>query len=503
MDRRKFLKSAFAAGMIAGLSPGCAVRRHAAEPRSPMGKRPAAGEELLIHSAKVVDVETGALFPERALLIRDGKVERRIPDGEVGECGAGKKIDAGGRYLIPGLINAHCHMTLPGVIAPDLGLILHAGDQIDRNCVDCILHGVTTVRDQFGAQDSIVDRQDRIRGGQLLGPRILRGIVVDVPGGYFDFHGLFFRDGIFLGNGSSEIRDSVGRAVDSGADHIKFALQFNSFFRGMKPLSAMTPELLATAVERADQLGRPTAVHHVCIRGYRRAIRVGIRVLEHVVADSPLSDEDIELFIDSGCALVPTTSVAWALIFPQEDDEKFNHPLVREMYRDKLELLPKMIREYCIEPVAEAGEGLFEKYGSPGYFDRKHLFPTQSNIPFTSAGSTGMENMMLMYKAGCRVGCGNDGGVTFVWPGALPFEMLLNEEAGMSAPDVLRSATAVNAEIIGMPESLGAIQPGKIADLVFLEKNPLVSMENLFTVDAVIRSGRLIHSNGRIKEEAV
>jgi len=379
-------------------------------------------------------------------------------------------------------------------------LVLHAGDQIDRNCVDCILHGVTTVRDQLGAQDSIVERQDRIERGELLGPRILRGIAVDVPGGYLDFHGLLFKDGIFLADSIAEVRKAVSKAVDSGADHIKLALQFKSFFRDQKPIPTMTLDMLSAAVDRAEQLGRPAAVHHISIEGFRRALRAGVKTFEHIVADSPLTEEDLEAFRYNGCAVIPTTSVAWALVFPQAGDEKFFHPQVQRMYRDKLEILPKMFREFCLPPVAETGERVLEKYGSPGYFDRRHLFPTQSNIPFTTAGSTGVENMMRMYRAGCRIGCGNDGGIPFTWPGSVPLEMLLNEEAGMKPEDVLLSATAVNAEIIGMQESLGTIQPGKIADLVFLAKNPLLSMQNMFTVDAVIRSGRLIYTNGSIKE---
>jgi imidazolonepropionase-like amidohydrolase len=391
-------------------------------------------------------------------------------------------------------------MTMPGVAAASLSLVKNAGRQIDRNCVDCILHGVTTVRDQMGRQPSLLGRQQRIARGELMGPRILRGIAVDVPHGYMTSYGIVMKDGGILAGNVAEARDAVAKAVDFGADHIKVAMQYTSLFQGEKPIPLMTDEMFAAVVEKAASLGKTVAVHHTSIEGFRRALKAGIQSFEHMPSDLPLTDQDIRQFIDKRRAVVPTGSVAWALAFPLSGDENFNNPFVQKIWKDKQARITSVITEYAIPSIAKVGAKTYKTYASPGYFDRKHRMITPSARMFNAAGAIGGANMMKMYSAGCRLGCGNDGGIPFVWPGSLPLEMFLNQEAGMKPGDVLRSATAINAEIIGMEKSLGTLDPGKIADLVILDANPLETMENMGKLAAVLQAGRLVFTRGNVKE---
>jgi len=497
MRRRDFIKGAGGLGLLATLGPAFEARARAAEPRGPMGRPLKAGETLLVRNAKPVDVKTGKLFKETAILIRGGKIEKLLSD----DIAADLKIDAGGRYVIPGLINNHCHMSMPGVAAASLSLVKNAGKQIDRNCVDCILHGVTTVRDQLGRQSSLLNRQQLIARGDLMGPRILHAIGVDVPHGYLNMLSAVMKGGAIIASNVAEARDAVARAVDLGTDHIKVAMQYKSLFQDEKPIPMLSDEMFAAVVEKAASLGKTVAVHHTSLEGFRRALKAGIQSFEHMPSDLHLTDEDVRQFIEKRRAVVPTGSVAWALAFPLTGDENFNSPFVQKIWKDKEARINSVLDEYALPPLAKVGKKVYRNYTSPGYFDKKHRMITPSAGFFNAAGAIGGANMMKMYNAGCRIGCGNDGGIPFVWPGALPLEMILNQEAGMKPADVLRSATAVNSEIIGMGKSLGTLDPGKIADMVFLDANPLENMENMLSTAGVLQAGRLVYTKGKLKTE--
>jgi len=501
MKRRDFVKGVGAGGLIAATGLGWVESAFAAQSLAPMGKALGEKETLLVFNAKLVDVANAAIFPETALTIKGGKIEKRLAEQEAAQIASDRKIDARGRHIIPGLINAHCHVSMPGVAAVSVSLISNYREQIDRNCVDCIKHGVTTIRDQAGSQPVIQERVSRISQGELMGPRILRAIGVDVQGGYgFSILSFFQKNAVLAANNAAQARDAVNKALDLGADHIKLFLQYASLFQGEEPLPLMTDDMLAAVVDEAAKRNRTVAVHHTNLDGFRRAVRAGIQSLEHMAIDGPLTDEDIKSFIEGRHTVVPTASVAWALAFPKTGDENFKHPNVQRLYEDKLKRAPSMLQEFAVPPLARLGKYTLNKYAKPGYFDKKHAMITPSARVFNAAGAVGGDNMMLMYKAGCKMGCGNDGGIPFVWPGSLPLEMLLNKEAGMKDADILRNATLINAENIGWGDMLGTLDENKFADVVFLDGNPLENLEYITNIDAVLQSGRLVYTNKRIVE---
>lgn len=470
-------------------------------PQKPMGKPLRPNETLLVRNAKLVDVIEGKLFDEPSLMIRGGKIDGLIKSEDPEGTKADRVIDAEGRYLIPGLINAHCHITLPGIFGPSLSILRHMGKQIDKSCSDSVTHGVTTIRDQLGRQDSILRRMDRIERGELLGPRILRGLVVDVRKGYMDYPKWLFKKAVCIVNNPSEARDAVSRAVDIGADHIKVSLQYHLWMQGEKPINLMTDEMLSAVVEKATSLGTKVAIHQTSVKGFQRALKAGIHSLEHIPNDGLLKDGDIKQFVDRGHYLVPTKSVAWAMMYPLTGDENFQHPMAQFMYNDKVKRIRSFVDEFGHPLMAKAGMTMFKIWNQPGYFDKNHpIMKAPSVRIFNAEAAIGGRNMLAIYKAGGKIGCGNDGGTPYVWPGSLALEMFLLEKSGMKPADILRSATAINAEIIAMEDKLGTLDQGKIADCVFLDGNPLECMESMDKVAAVLQSGRLVHTDGNVTE---
>jgi imidazolonepropionase-like amidohydrolase len=156
-------------------------------------------------------------------------------------------------------------------------------------------------------------------------------------------------------------------------------------------------------------------------------------------------------------------------------------------------MMPALFKEF-LEPDLYTGSiTAYEEYGRPELFEEQHQIPWIDPTAFNAAAVTGAENFRKLYAAGVSLGCGNDGGIPFIFPGALPLEMRLMEKSGMTTTDVLRIATFGNASIINMAEKLGSIEEGKIADLAVYEKNPLETVVNLEHPLLVFHDGELAY----------
>jgi imidazolonepropionase-like amidohydrolase len=114
----------------------------------------------------------------------------------------------------------------------------------------------------------------------------------------------------------------------------------------------------------------------------------------------------------------------------------------------------------------------------------------------------GEANIMKLYEAGAKFCCGNDGGVPFTWPGTLFLEMEMLEAIGLAAADVLRAATVNAADLLGVRGELGSLEAGKSADIVLLSGDPLVDIRAVERVEAVFRSGALLHYGPRFYLES-
>ena len=92
-------------------------------------------------------------------------------------------------------------------------------------------------------------------------------------------------------------------------------------------------------------------------------------------------------------------------------------------------------------------------------------------------------------------GCGNDGGISFVPPGAIGFEMVLLEKQGFNPAHVLKMATLNNAKILGVEKDIGIIENGKLADLAIFSKNPIETLENIQNPKMVFKNGQLVYNS--------
>ena len=497
ITRRDFLKAslaATAAGAAGPALPACCSKTPPLLPDSLW--RPGPEERLLLRGARLVDVESGQLRDEDALLIRNGRIAVL---GEAAELAAEPhehEADLGGRFVIPGLINAHCHITMAGSIGFSPGYLWDYRRQIQKGCEDCVRHGVTTIRDLLGGARLLSSLREQIEHRELLGPRIRAATLgVAKKDGY---PALPLPMDVFSGtfvtriDSPAQARDAVKRAVDAGSDFIKTFHQKRSLLTDGTPYELITRAELEAVRDEAARHGLVVAMHITCAEGFRMALDVGIASFEHMPHDEVLTDEDVRRFVDLGATIVTTVSVAWALSFRSHGDPNLEDPFVRRIQEDRDGRIDGLLETYCLPSHRDSGRRFYSRFSEPDYFDEKHWLPAPNPRFFTSAAKIGRENQAKLHQAGARFGAGNDGGVPFIFPGAMSLELYFMVESGFSPAEALRAATINNARLMGLEKEIGSIEEGKVADLVVLGGDPLDAITNVEKVESVFQGGALV-----------
>jgi len=489
MDRRDFLKLSAATAVIASSSTtACTtLTKRYNSPAQPVSKN----EKLLLKNAKLVDVEHGKLFNETRLLIADGKISGILKDDENVE--PDKSLDLEGRYVIPGLINAHCHMTLPGAISISPSALFAYDRQVERNAEECIKHGVTTVRDMLAMGTKLDKLKEKISTGEVVGPEILTNCALYVKGGYGDKMVFWGKDKRIKRVDTPEnAREAVKYAFDNGADFIKIFQQPHELMMPSPPLKTMDLKLVAAICDETSKAGKIVAMHQTEHQGYQKAVAGGVHSFEHVVRDYDLTDEEVLAFEKTGAMIIPTLSAAFGLAQKKNGDKYWGKGNMPWMVGVRDKILHRMLDQY-LEPEFAAGSKMFlKKYADVSSFDRKHLIPWPDPANFTSAVVQGTSNIMKIYSTSVEFGLGNDGGVPFVFPGALALEMLLLQKAGIKPAAALKMATINNAKLFQMENRIGSIGEGKQADLAVFNKNPLESTKNVWQPHLVLKDGRVV-----------
>ena len=491
------------AGYAAGWAAG--VRSGLSEPRKPFEWRPERGRVVLLKRANVIDVSRGQVLKERGVTFRDGQITGVIATRDIEKVSADTTIDCPGLFLLPGLINCHCHPLMPGsLVSP--GVLLSLKRQAVRNLEECAARGVTTLRDAGSLPFLLQTLSGRIEALEMLGPRVVScGPTIGARGGYPDFSRPLpsllqkkYGQLMIYADTPVEAREAVRRSVEQGARFIKIFFDDRSFFYGRRPLNVMDDETIKALVDEAHRLGRQVAVHQSEIEGFNKALRLGVDNLEHVPADAALGEKDVARLVAGDHCITPTVSVAMDLgVAPRGHPSRLD-PVVESMQRlrekyDERELPTlseasmlkknrKTVRQY-LQGKAESGPG------SSMMFD---------NMLFIDAMANGSQSLVNLHKGGARICCGNDGGVPMSYPALLLAEMETMSLLGMPNIDIIRSATLNASRVLDMQDELGTIEAGKLADMVLLSANPLEDIRSLDRVEGVFRSGVLLFKSARL-----
>ncbi len=491
MNRREFLQ--LSAILAVGASTGSCAQL---TPRYVSPKKLTRPEEkLLLKNASVVEVSQGIVMRGCRILIQKGKIVDVFQQPWTEPVDAERELDLGGAYVMPGIINAHCHMSIPGGIGFGPGFIMAYKRQLERNAEECVKHGVTTVRDMLAISDFLDELRLKISQGDIVGPRILSCCAMDVDDGYGDKMGFFRKERFWQeANNPEEGREAVRFAVDQGADFIKLFQQPKELFLPGEELPVMGVDTLREIREEADRKGRYVALHHTEISGLRNALSAGIRSLEHMVTDTLLGEAEIRRIVDGGQIIIPTATVAFALAYEKRGDPNWGKGFSMRIAAERKEKMPELIEEFCEPELVKSTLKFFKKLSNPDSYEAWHPLPWPDPATMNAAANIGSTNTNRLHEAGVTFGCGNDGGVPLAFPGAMGVEMVLLQEQGLKPADILRMATINNARLLQMDRDIGTVEKGKVADLVVFQENPLETLYNALYPQKVFQGGRLAFS---------
>lgn len=416
-----------------------------------------AAQTIAIRHVTVIDGSDSTTRSDRTVIVEGNRITAVVPASTARMPSGARVIDGRGKFLIPGLWDMHVHTAI--VSGREL-LALY------------VANGVTGVRDMAGDWAILTGWRKEIAAGRLVGPRIvasgpyLEGGDVPIP------H--------ILTRNPMEGRAGVDSLVALGVDFIKVHGQLNR-------------EVYFAIAQRARARGIPFAGHVPISVGSANASDSGQKSIEHLLA-IPVPCTPAE-----SIALAPRYRVQSALGRCSSQDLT---PLYARFVRNGTWVTPTFVAAYEIAEwpnKSVPGDTLAHYLPEAVRKFVGEIFPMPDSIP-PGADSVGramfakrLAQVGTMRRAGVRILAGTDAPLRNSPPGfGLHEELMLLVRGGLPPLEALRSATIEPARFLGMADSLGTIAPGKLADLVLLEANPLVDVRNTRRIALVVANGRVI-----------
>lgn len=472
-------------------------------------------DTLVINDANIVDVLNRVVYKNSTIICSGGKISEIGPSKFISIPENATVLELSGRYIIPGLIDAHVHLAHPGV--DDYGRI--STETIKRKYLRhsylTLKSGVTTIRNMPGSFGySILKFRDQVNKGIYTGPRIFAsGPALAVPYGYFSIKRfipappvlLSILSIIFGAHGLSidvestqEVPGIIKKLKKEGVDFIKtttpgtcISLTENNpesrdFYIKRKVDSrlldaSMNQEVLKAIVKCAHDEGLKVSAHSICLPvGIKQAVEAGVDSIEHTPLGL-LDEETFKMMEEKKIYWVPTAYCFfhWADLI--DDPELFNREEIKEAIPEPYYSIGKKALEKTRKAIkSEADPNWTRFYAEMPNYKLKY-FPVN------------FENAI---KSGVKIVAGVDagmGGAGYVPHGFLYKELELFVKHGMDEYEAIRTATVNAAELLGVADELGSIDQGKIADLVILKANPLKNISDLRQIEFVIKDGKIVY----------
>ena len=398
----------------------------------------------ILNGTKEMTVQTGL-----CLLVEGETIKGQVPAGEVPS--GYRKIDLGGKYLMPGLINMHVHLAGSGkpqkkqrdnekLVKTIMSSALTRAVAYKMVCgfaKDELMSGVTTIRTVGGLGNFDTRLRDEIAGGKRVGPRILAANEgISVPGGHMA------GSVAVAAHNVEEALAHLRRAEAEKADLVKLMITggvLDAKEKGVPGELKMPPETVRAVCEEAHRKGYTVAAHVESPEGVRVALENGVDSIEHGAAPD---ERILSLFKERGAFLCTTISPAlpYALF-----DREITHASEVEQYN---------------------GNVVFEG--------------------IIACAKAALEN-------GIPVVLGNDVGCPWITQYDFWRELYyFHKYVGVSNAFALYTATARSAELAGLGDVTGTLEAGKAADMIVTAKNPLDDLRALRKVEMVVTRGRVI-----------
>ncbi len=402
---------------------------------------------VVIHAGRLLDVKTGKTLTGQTIIIQGDKItnvgsltDQLLPVGAT-------IVDLPNATVLPGLIDAHTHITFnPNFGYSALGISIPREALIGaRNAKTTLEAGFTTIRNVGANGFTDVALRDAVNAGDIPGPRMLvSGPALSITGGHCDNNLLpyeYHATDAGVADGVEAVQHKVREIIKYGADLIKVCATGGVLSHGDNPqASQYTLEEMKAIVADAHRLGRKVAAHAHGAEGIRWASMAGVDSIEH---GSYIDDAAIAEMKKNGTYLVPTLYLMdWFF----ENAEKIGTP-------------PELIAK------------------------GKEVMPAAR------------KNVARAFAAGLKVGFGTDAAV---YPHGLnAHEFAVMVKLGLTPLQAIQSATINDADLLGWSDRVGTIEPGKWADIIAVDGDPLADVTTLERVKFVMKGGEVVRNEYR------
>lgn len=435
---------------------------------------------LLVTGATIIDAVSkdpfaGSLWIDSGKIRAIGRGAEKVAPVDV------PVLDARGKYVIPGLMDANVHLLLDMRLE---NLVRHEDrfeDLIAEAAQIALANGLTTVFDTWGPRQALMTVRDRIASGELAGSRIF------CAGNIIGLDGPFSED--FLANtitvastalinrinsrwvenvgplltwvGPEDVAREVKTYIARGIDFLKFAGSEHRVPMGASAFLAFSPRCQRAIVDEAHRAGLTAQAHTTSVEALHVAVEAGADIIQHCNSTGPtaIPDETLRILVDRKVA---------STIFP--------------------------LTERRYEWIKARGDVLTSRLFTPAHVDinvRKLIASGATILLATDSGVMAPE--VTSDLAFATVYAGEDnlfelGQGHFHWFTAM-------EEKGLKPLEALRAATRNIAAAYGKLDTLGTLEAGKTADMVILDKNPLEAAANYRSIHSVVKDGRVVDRN--------
>jgi len=420
--------------------------------------------QTLVKASRLLDPRTGNVLAPAAVLIEDDKIKEVGPPSKVQAPPGAKIIDLGEATLLPGLIDSHTHLLVDPVVPAEAersrryngdfvpGLLLAIvespskrvlmGAQLAREDLES---GITTVRNLgHSGIDGDTELRDAIKAGRVPGPRILAsGRKLITRGSYIQSLNPALADAILqqeflLIDGADRAREAVRLNEFQNVDVIKVTADEN-----------LTVPELAAVVEEAHRDHLKVAVHAVEKTSIQTAIDAGADSIEH---GNQVTDEQLKQMRDKGIVFDFTPTFYGDFFTRLTEATVLMSPARRERWA-KLDVSDSQTYDILVQRVLKSGVKFAAGSDMGWYF------------PGKTRGQTSVSRFPVLHQA------------------------------GMPSLDVIRAITTNAAEMLGWQDRIGAIEPGKFADLVAVAGDPVADITELERVRFVMKNGQVVRND--------
>lgn len=412
----------------------------------------------LIKCGKLFRASNETVEQKMAIVVEDNRISDVLEISRIGDLGNYEVIDLSGRFVMPGLIDAHTHcwgngsfkeLTVDGMYTVSPPAYALRGVKWVQ---DDLMAGFTTIRDAGAPGFADVAIRDAINEGYHWGPRMMAaGLPLNALGGHGDsplqppYTGGDRNNVRAIICGPDQARQAARFNFKYGADLIKFMSTYGVLTTGDDPgAQEMTYEEMRAIIEVAEFRGKTTATHAHGLNGIKCAVKAGVTSIEH---GTFIDEETAEMMVERGTFLVPTLTVNTRMLSKMKEGE---------------------IADYAVKKAQIC-----------------------KKVHFT--------NIKMAYDKGVKIALGTDAAAPYLYHGTQSEELVLMvEKVGMKPEHALISATKTGSELLGWDDKIGTIEMGKLADIIAVDGNPLNDMNAMKNVGFVMKDGTVYKNFGEV-----